>query len=85
MTLQNIAQIEDVARNLCRLEMLGIFRYVGVVWFHFHVFQVLSIRFIQQNSCCIRKSTMKHMQNRISNWNSSDLVVVIGSACLLIS
>ena len=37
-------------------------RYVGVNWFVFHVLQLLLIRFTQQNSCCIRKSSMKHLQ-----------------------
>ena len=37
-------------------------RYVGVIWFLFHVLQLLPIRCTQQNSCCISKSTMKNMQ-----------------------
>ena len=43
-------------------------RHVGVIWFTFHVLQLLSIRFIEQNACCISKSTMKHMQK--AYWNS---------------
>ena len=37
-------------------------RYVGAIWFLFHVLQLLLIRLAQQNSCCISKSMMKHMQ-----------------------
>ena len=37
-------------------------RYVLVIWFIFHVFQLLLIRFTQQNSFCVRKSKMKHLQ-----------------------
>ena len=37
-------------------------RYRGVIWFMFHVLQLLPIRFTQQNSWCINKPTMKHMQ-----------------------
>ena len=44
-----------------------VIRYVGVIWFLFHVLQLLPIRFTQQNSCCINKSTIKHLQN--SNWH----------------
>ena len=36
-------------------------RYVGVIWFVFHVLQLLPIRFTQQNSCCISKSMIKHL------------------------
>ena len=37
-------------------------RYVGVIRFLFHVLHILPIRFTEQNLSCIRKSTMKHMQ-----------------------
>ena len=37
-------------------------RYEGVMWFVFHVLQLLPIKFTQQNLCCISKSIMKHMQ-----------------------
>ena len=37
-------------------------RYVGVIWFIFHVLQFLTIRFTQQNSHYIITSTMKHLQ-----------------------
>jgi hypothetical protein len=40
----------------------------------------LPIRLIQQNSCCVGESTMNYQQNHMS----SNLVEVIGSACLLI-
>ena len=35
---------------------------------HFHVLQLLPIRFTQQVSCCISKSTMKRLQK--PNWKS---------------
>jgi hypothetical protein len=59
-------------------------KYVGVIWFVFHGLQLLPINFPHQNSCCINKSIMKHLLNRIENYTSFDLVVFIGSACLLI-
>ena len=34
---------------------------MGNIWF-FNVLLLLPIRFTQENACCIRKSTMKHMQ-----------------------
>ena len=37
-------------------------RHVGFIWFIFNVLQLLPIRFTQQNSCCISKSMMKHLQ-----------------------
>lgn len=37
-------------------------RYVGVIWFVFQVLWLLLFRFTQQNSCCISKSTMTHVQ-----------------------
>ena len=37
-------------------------RYMGVIRFEFHVLQLLSIRFTQQNLCNISKSIMKHHQ-----------------------
>ena len=37
-------------------------RHVEVIWFLFHVLQLLLIRFTQQNSCGNDKSMMKHMQ-----------------------
>ena len=37
-------------------------RCMSVIWCICHVLQLLSIRFIQQNSCCNRKSPMKHKQ-----------------------
>ena len=43
-------------------------RYVGDMSFHFHVLQLLVIRFTLLNLCCTRKSTMKGMQN--SDWKS---------------
>ena len=44
-------------------------RFVGVMWFFFppHVLQIPLIRSTQQNSRCISKSTMKHLQK--SDWN----------------
>ena len=60
-------------------------RYVGVIWFIFHVLQLLPIRFAPKNLCCISKSTMNICKNQIGNRNSRDLVMVIASACLSIS
>jgi hypothetical protein len=58
----------------------------GLVWFGFHVFQFLPIKCKQQqNSCCINKSTMRHLQKLDENWTSLDLVMVIRSAWLLIA
>ena len=37
-------------------------RCVDVIWFVFHVLQLLLIRFAQQNMCCIRKSTTRYHQ-----------------------
>ena len=51
-------------------------RYMGVIWFVFHVLQLLPVRFTQMNVCRISKSTMKQLQNRIENWTFPDLVVV---------
>ena len=56
-------------------------RYVSVIWFVLHVLQLLSTIFIQQNSCCISKYKIKHMQKL--DWKSN-LHMVIGSASLLI-
>ena len=39
-------------------------RCVGVIWFRFHVLQLPLIRFTQQNSCCISKSTMKRIMQK---------------------
>jgi hypothetical protein len=60
-------------------------RYAGVIWFIFHVLQLLPIRFTQQNLCCINISMMKHLQE--PNWKSDFpwLFMVIESACLLTS
>ena len=44
------------------LKLACTLRYVGVIWFVFHVLQLLPIRLTQQNSCCISKSLMKHLQ-----------------------
>ena len=44
-------------------------RYVGVVWFVFHVLQILSIRLIQQSFCCISKSTMTYQHKLDSESN----------------
>ena len=52
-----------------------------VIWFIVHVLQLIPIRFTQQISCCISKSIMK----RLLKSTFHDLVMVIGSACLLIS
>jgi len=41
---------------------------VGVIWFIFHVLQLLPIRSKQQNVCRNSKSTMQHQQNL--DWNS---------------
>lgn len=38
-------------------------RYVGVIWYAFHVSQLQPIRFTQRNLCRISKSVMKHVQN----------------------
>ena len=37
--------------------------YVGVIWFSFCVLQFLLIIITQENSSCISKSMMKHLQN----------------------
>ena len=45
------------------------------IWkYWLHTLQLLLIRFTQQNSCCINKSTMKHMQILNCNWTSPILV-----------
>ena len=54
-------------------------RYVGAIWFIFHVLQLLPIRSTQQNLCYINNPTLKHMQKPIEYWTSHDLVMVIGS------
>ena len=38
------------------------------------------LRFTQQNSYCITKFTMKHLQNQIENQTSPSLVTIIRSA-----
>jgi hypothetical protein len=38
-------------------------RFAGVIWFLFHVFQLLMIKFVPNETfCCIGKSTTKHHQ-----------------------
>jgi hypothetical protein len=67
-------------------------RYMGVTWF-FVFSMLLPIRFTKQNSSYISKPTMKPMlwilrkllKKRIEHWVSLDLVMVIRSACLMIS
>ena len=53
--------------------------YVGIIWFVFHVLQLLSIRFTQQNLCCIRKFMMKYIQKRIENWISLIYLWLLGA------
>ena len=50
-------------------------RYVGVIWFIFHVLLLSIITLQQQNLCCISKILMKHLQK-----NYIHFVKVIGSA-----
>ena len=66
------------------IQILVMVRYMSVIWFAFHVLQLLLIVFTQQNSCCISKSTMKYVQNRIENRAFLDLVMIITSASLLV-
>ena len=62
-------------------------RYVGVIGLFFHVLQLLTIGFTQQNLCCISDFTMKNLQKiknkKFEKWTSPKLVMDIGSACLL--
>ena len=44
------------------------FYKVSGIWFIFHVLQLLPITFKQQNSCCLSKSKMKHLQTL--DWKS---------------
>ena len=59
-------------------------RYVDVLWFIFHVLQLLLITCTQPKLCCLSRSTMKHLQ--IPNWKSDlrNFVIVIGGACMFI-
>ena len=58
-------------------------RYVGVIQFVFHVLQLTDSIYTTKRLFCFSKSTVNHQQNRIENRTSPDLVMVIGSACLL--
>ena len=51
-------------------------RYVGVIWFIFMFVQLLPIRFTQPYSCCVSKSTMKHLQKL--DWKSDFLLFGYG-------
>ena len=50
------------------LTVLAPTRYVSVIWFIFHVFQILWIIFTQWSICSISKSMIKHHQNL--DWKS---------------
>ena len=42
--------------------------YMGVIWFDFHVLQLLPIRFTHKKLCCVSKSTVKRLpKSRIGN------------------
>jgi hypothetical protein len=43
---------------------------VGVMWFICHALQFLPTRVIQQDTCCIGKSTLRHMQKKL-DWKSN--------------
>ena len=43
----------------------------------FHVLQLLPIRFTQQKSCCIGKSTTKHLQKLIENRTPSPYLITV--------
>jgi hypothetical protein len=43
-------------------------RYMGDIWLIFQVLQLQPNRFTQQNSCCISKPAMKHLQK--PDWKS---------------
>ena len=59
---------------------------MGVIWFVFHVHQLILIRFTQQKLWCINGSTMKDLQKlNLQNQTSLDLVMVIIDAYFLIS
>jgi hypothetical protein len=60
-------------------------RYVGVIWFIFHVLQLLTTIFTQHNACFIDNLRWNIYKDLIENHTSLDLITVIGSACLLIS
>ena len=45
-------------------------RHVDVISFVFHVLQLLAIRCTQQKSCCISRSTMRHMLQPYLPWFS---------------
>ena len=55
--------------------------FVGVIWFVFHVLQLIPIRFTKQNTCCISKRII--YKSRIENWTSLDLVMIIEITCLM--
>jgi hypothetical protein len=62
------------------------FTYMDVVYFLSRVLPLLPTTFTRQNSCCISKTTMKHMQQtHLKNRTSPSLVMAIGSAYSLIS
>ena len=74
---------EDKRKVYC----YGAISYVGVIWFLFHVHQLLPIRFTQQNETSVAFANLRRniCKKRIGNRTSHALVMVIGSACLLIS
>ena len=43
-------------------------RYVGVMWFVFHVLRPLPIRYTQRSLCCISNAMTKHRQKLDPSW-----------------
>ena len=59
---QSFILLSSLLRKEMNVVYIVTIRYVGVIWFAFHILQLLPIRITQQNACCISKSTMKHLQ-----------------------
>ena len=63
---------------------MQILRYVGVIWYLFHVLLLLLIRCVHNKSCvAVASSQCNISNNRIENRTSLDLVMVIESVQLL--
>ena len=52
--------------------------------FVFHVLQPLLITLIQQNLCCVSKSTTTYQQKMDSKLDYPNLVLIIGNVCMLV-
>ena len=57
----------------------------GVIWFVFHVLELLRIRFTQQTHVALAIYDEIFAKKMVEIWTSLDLIMVSGSARLLVS